>query len=195
MNKIEEKLESIEEVLQQLVHKITDLEKREIKFPEITLPDYTGWLKQIFVRVEALRKNPPAEVLKAMMQTLDQKIAGLPEQIPVRHHIETRSKGFLITGLLLILVSASSVGLFAHTWSVNRGLKENDLKYRMIRFQYPQAGLWADSIYQKDPKAARQITIELEREERALLKAEAEAKRREAAATEARMEADKLKER
>lgn len=192
MNKTEEQLDSIEETLQLLIRKFDELAGRQIKFPEIKVPDYTAYLQQIHLRLKVLERHNSADTVSRLIENLIREIDGIPREIPMRHHhhVETSSRGFVITALILIMSSALAIGLGAHLWWTNRSLKENDLKYRMIRFEHPKASEWADDTYRKDPKTARRATQELEKEERAILKAEAEARRELKEASEAR---DKLK--
>lgn len=195
MNKTEEQLDSIEETLQLLIRKFEELAGREIKFPEIKVPDYTAYLQQIHQRLKVLERHNSADTVSRLIENLIREIDAIPREIPMRHHhhIETRSRGFVVTALILIMCSSLAIGLGAHLWWINRGLKENDLKYRMIRFEHPKASEWADETYQRDPKAARRATRELEKGERAILKAEAEAKRKEAEAKRAAKKAKELK--
>ena len=190
MNKTEEQLDSIEETLQLLIRKFEELAGREIKFPEIKVPNYTAYLQQIHQRLKVLERHNSADTVSRLIETLIREIDAIPREIPMRHHhhVETRSRGFIIAALILIWSSILAIGLGAHLWWTNRSLKENDLKYRMIRFEHPKASEWADDTYRKDPKAARRATRELEKEERAILKAEAEARRKEVEAEEARKE-------
>lgn len=196
MNKTEEQLDSIEETLQLLIRKFEELAGREIKFPEIKVPDYTMYLQQIHERLKVLERHNSADTVSRLIETLIREIDAIPREIPMRHHhhVETRSRGFVITAMILIISSALAIGMGAHLWWTNRSLKENDLKYRMIRFEHPKASEWADDTYRKDPKAARRATRELEKEERAILRAEAEARRKAAAATQAEKELKQLKE-
>ncbi|QEC51967.1 hypothetical protein EDD80_11823 [Anseongella ginsenosidimutans] len=196
MNKTEEQLDSIEETLQLLIRKFEELAGRAIKFPEIKVPDYSAYLQQIHQRLKVLERHNSAETVSRLIENLIRKIDAIPREIPMRHHhhVETRSRGFVITALILIMSSAMAIGLGAHLWWTNRSLKENDLKYRMIRFEHPKASQWAEDIYRKDPKAARRATRELEKEELAILQAEAEARRKKEEATEAREKLKSLKD-
>lgn len=195
MNKTEEQLDSIEEALQLLIRKFEELVGREIKLPEIKVPDYTQYLHQIHQRLKALERHNSADTVSRLIENLIREIDAIPREIPMRHHhhVETCSRGFVITALILIMSSAMAIGLGAHLWWTNRSLKENDLKYRMIRFEHPKASEWADDTYRKDPKAARRTTRELEKEERAILRAEAQARRKEEEAAQAEKELQELK--
>lgn len=195
MNKTEEQLDSIEETLQLLIRKFEELAGREIKFPEIKVPDYTAYLEQIHERLNVLERHNSAKTVSRLIENLIREIDRIPREIPMKHHhhVETRSRGFVITALILVMSSAMAIGLGGHLWWVNRTLKENDLKYRMIRFEHPKVSEWADDTYRKDPKAARRATRDLEKKERAILKAEAEARRKEAEAAQAEKELQEMR--
>jgi hypothetical protein len=41
-------------------------------------------------------------------------------------------------------------------------MKENDIKFRMIRQSIPEAARWADTTYHRNPEAAERILKKLE---------------------------------
>jgi hypothetical protein len=47
----------------------------------------------------------------------------------------------------------------------NFGMKENDIKFRMIRQSTPEAARWADTTYHKNPEGAEKIVKKLKVEQ------------------------------
>jgi hypothetical protein len=75
----------------------------------------------------------------AQINSFQKTISELPKVLPVEHHhyFEDKSKGFLIGGMVLLLVSALTVGLSLGLYRENTRMKENDIKYRMILQSFP----------------------------------------------------------
>src|SRR6476469_8444349 len=72
MNDTLEKLEAIEEVLQQVIVTINGYEKKEFKLPEIRIPDYKKELCDISVQLHELKQNRDHLLIDKLSQQIQQ---------------------------------------------------------------------------------------------------------------------------
>lgn len=216
---IKERLDDTESVLAQQGKRIDELEKKEIKFPEIHIPDYSKEFEELKSRItEALKQPDKLEleevkihISKALKQPdsigsiaetirrlerLDGLVKQLPELvIPVRHHhhFEHKSKWWLTGGIVLLLITSIASGLCYSFYRENRMLHDNDVKFRMIRQRYPATVRWADSTFYRDPEDVEKVTEKLEAQDLAVAEAEAIARQKQQEAKEAKSAVNKLK--
>lgn len=177
-NNNEERLEELEEVVQTVITKMQELETRKIEVPDIHIPDYTGQLETIKNELVRVNHTYPVGKIQQQIAILEELIGGIPEIIQIRHHhhFQDKSKGFFIGAIILVLVSAISVGVTVSMWNDNRRMNENSVKFRMIRQQYANVAYWADTTYHHDPDAMKKLTERLETEQLATKQADASAK-------------------
>lgn len=173
MTKTEQQLDVIEEVLTELVKKISATEKNS-KNQKDHLGDRMG---NLITEVNMyLKEQPPTEVLVSQISNLHDSIKTFPQQSRVKHHhhFDLQSRGFIISAaILLIVVSAISVGIAVTNSRENNRLQSSDVRFRMIRQVNPEIVAWTDSIYYKNPELAEQETIKREAHEMILKDAEA----------------------
>ncbi|HEV7379668.1 MAG TPA: hypothetical protein VGN64_07735 [Dyadobacter sp.] len=192
MKKIEEQLDAIEEVLMQLARKMSAVEEHS-KSPTPNPDDGISMiLKDINMQ---LSKQLSGYTLTAQINGLHKSIEAISRQSQVKHHhhFDLRSKGFIISAAILLIVVAISVGLAVTNCNENRRLHAMDVKYRMIRQVYPQVAAWADSSYYQNPEFAEQETVKLEAQELVVKGAEVLVKRKRREAKEAENMLKKLK--
>lgn len=72
MNDTLEKLEAIEDVLQQVIVTINGYEKKELKIPEIKIPDYKKELDQISVQLHELKQKNDKSLIDKLSQQIQQ---------------------------------------------------------------------------------------------------------------------------
>ena len=116
------------------------------------------------------------------------------------HHVEDKTKAFLISAITLVLAAILSIGLSAGLWKENKRLNANSVKFRMIRQSFPTAAQSADTTYYANPEKVEQEKVEqeterLEVEQLAIAQAEAEAEQKKNNAEKAKKKADRLKDR
>ncbi|SDL86358.1 hypothetical protein [Pedobacter antarcticus] len=90
--------------------------------------------------------------------------------------IQDKTKGFIIGGLVLFTVSAVSTGICFNLWSDYVKMKDNDIKFRMVRQIAPNLAYQADTLYYPNPERMEKKTRQLEAQQLALAQAEAAAK-------------------
>lgn len=166
-----------EEIIDQLIIKVCELEKREFTVPDYT-PQFealqhsyeTGMLRhdkvveEFKVSLGQLKVNYPAEQIQNNLTEVKGILATIQKSLPIRHkhQFDFNTKGWIISGMILLIMAAICTGLSAHLWVENSNLKVVNIKYRMIRQVYPYTTNWADSVYTKSPADAETATTKLE---------------------------------
>ena len=114
-----EKLNTQEEVINQLIKDNKDLQERQFAmetkaslYPQVYIPDYNNELKQLGSQLAFLNENYAKERWLARLDQLDKRIQAIPKVIPVEHHhhFDPKSKRMLIVYFILILFVAVLTG-------------------------------------------------------------------------------------
>ncbi len=143
-----------EEIIDQLIIKVSELEKREFTVPDYTpqfealRQSYEGCMLRHDKEVEEfkavlgqLKVNYPAEQIKNNLTDVKSILATIQKSIPIKHkhQFDFNTKGWIISGMILLMLAAICTGLSAHLWVENTTLKAVSTKYRMIRQVYPKS--------------------------------------------------------
>ena len=168
---LEERLADTERVLALHGKRLEKLEEQR-KAPALPkavqeTPDYAAKFEELRALIKRHDLGMQALQIYAQIASFRDTITKLPKVLPVRHHhhFEDRSQGFVIGGIVCLLAAAISVGLCLSLYRENSRLRENDIKYRMIREAYPDAGRWVDSVYYLNPEEAEGRVRQLESKE------------------------------
>ncbi len=177
LNELTERMDGVDELMDSIVKKVTEIDKREIKITDYT-PQFEA-LKQIF-ETFLLKYNKESEALKTVVGQLNisypagqvqntlAESKGILEAIrkalplKVKHQFDFKTKGWIIAGMILLIVTAISTGLFGHLWAESNRLQAVDIKYRLLRQVDTSSTKWADSIYTNNPDEAEKIVIRME---------------------------------
>lgn len=172
MKKIEEQLDGIEEVLMQLVRKLSTAEEHNKN--QKVAPDASIGIMLNEINTQ-LKKQPSGQLLITQMNGLQKSIETISQQSQVKHHhhFDLQSRGFIISAAILLIVSAISVGIAVTNSGENNRLHAMDVRYRMIRQINPEIAAWTDSIYYQNPELAQQETEKREAHELVVKDAEA----------------------
>jgi hypothetical protein len=144
-SEIKEKLDTHDQVLDQIITQVEELGKRDY-------PDYkqsTADLKQTALDLKSYLSD-----VKALIDTL--------LAMKHKHTLDIKSKAVIVILSAWGLFTCLAVGLDISQHAENNTLKANSIKYRIIRQTYPIPADKADGIYMADPDAAEKNTIELE---------------------------------
>ncbi|WP_433896374.1 hypothetical protein [Sphingobacterium mizutaii] len=104
---------------------------------------------------------------RTLIRELPKKI-----QVGVEHRITGNPKPYIITGLVLLLISFFSLFANFQLWRSNSALQDGDIKIRMMRLFYPPVSLDIDSIYNSNPKELKLWVKQEEEWLLAIIKAE-----------------------
>ena len=191
MKRIEEQLESIEEVLSLVIRKnasIENLIQTATESQNKTLADTLIELKK------DLNQNS-SQHLKTHLSEIQQAVASVPKASEVRHHhhFDLRSKGFIISAAVLLLSTALSIAVAISIYKESNRLQESDLKFRITRQLSPALTARVDSIYYEDPDRAELETQKREAHEITVIEAEELLKQSQNETKQARELLNKLK--
>ena len=179
IEELTERMNGVDEIMDSLIKKITDLEKKEIKITdyslhfealqkifEVFLVRYNKECSDLNTAFGKLNIEYPAEQIQQNLAEVKIILTAIQKLLPlkVKHQFDFNTKGWIIAGMMLLLVTAISSGLCAHLWVENNRLEANDIKFRAIRQVYPIPAKWADNYYTTNPKSMADATEQLENE-------------------------------
>ena len=165
IQEIQEQLQDNQEITIKLDARVRELEERKVVVPEIKVPDYTMHFKEI---KEILGQKPQPLNQEVQTELINNLVARLAHKLPektktvIRHHFDSSAKSLFTGGIVLILTTAAAVGIAFTFWRENQRLHGAEVKFRMIKQQYPRTALWADTTYYKNPRLAQEVTERLE---------------------------------
>lgn len=208
---IQEQLQDNQELTIKLGERMTSAEKTLATVIEIK--DYSGQLNElkelINKNIEQDKTTPfkdeigrfqiATQNLVAIFQEIIKRqetlFSDFPKEMKInlQHRFEDKTKGFVIGGLILFTLTAILTGICLHLWSDSSRMRDNDVKFRMVRQMSPNVAYKADTLYQSNPKAMEKKTKQLEVQQLALAEAEAAAKQIAEEAVKAKNEAKRLK--
>ena len=197
-----------EEIIDNLVVQVNALEKREVKLPDYNerfsaiesliirlLPNHEELTEILKAEINRHNLAYPAQQIQSQIDQLRNELALIPKVIPVKnhHHLDVKTRPFIIAGTLLLIFVALSAGLNIYLWTANNRLEANDIKFRMTRQMYPREANEADAEYTRDPSAMEKLTVKYETEALERSKAADIAEQKEREAKEAKDKLNKLK--
>jgi len=208
---IQEQLQDNQELTIKLGERLTSAEESITKLIEVK--DYTGQLdelKKLVIKNAEQHKSAPIQqeisqqviATENLMLTIEASIKrqeiifkDFPQKVEIKllHRFEDKTKGFVIGGLVLFALSAVSTGICFYLWNDNGKMRDNDIKFRMVRQMSPTVANRADTLYYSDPEGMEKKTKQLEAQQLAVAEAEAAAVEVEKEATQAKKEAKRLK--
>lgn len=178
------------EIQNDLIKKVEELEKKEIKFP-----DYTPQFEEVKAAISQLNTQYPVEKFQSQLDEFGVKIDLIPKAIPVKHILDVETKKVLKLFVILIMLVIVSVGITVHLLFRNHELQAGADKFHMIRQSAPAIALWADSTYLADPHEAIRKADSLEAMAADLAAAQLEATEKKQASDLAKQKVDELQER
>ncbi len=131
--------------------------------------------------------------LKELFESQKKQLKEWPEQLKVVHRFEDKTKWRFIGGAILFLFSSVLIGVSLYLLSENGRMKDNDVKFRMVRQGFPATAYRIDTLYNSNPDFMEKQTKQLEAQQTAIAEAEAATKQISEEAKEAKRKANKLK--
>jgi hypothetical protein len=119
---------------------------------------------ELIAAIGKLDINDPAEKLKQVLTDVKPILAEIKKLLPVKvsHYFDPKTKGWIIAGMILLIVTAISTGLCGHLWVENNRLQAVDIKYRLLQQIDTVGTKWADSLYNNDADKAMKTFGRLE---------------------------------
>jgi hypothetical protein len=177
-----------DEIQNDLIKKVEELERREIKFP-----DYTPQFEELKLAIGQQNTQYPAEMFQSQLDEFGVKIDLIPKSIPVKHILDIETKRVLKVFVILILIVIVSVGIAVHLLFRNHELQAGADKFHMIRQRSPGVALWADTTYLADANEAIRKADSLEAKAADLSAAQREAMEKKQASDLAKRKVDELR--
>lgn len=210
---IQEQLQDNQELTIKLGERLISAEETITKLMEVK--DYTGQLdelKKLVIKNAEQDKTAPIPqemsqqiiatenlmlTIKASIKRQETIFKDFPKKIEVKllHRFEDKTKGFIICGLTLFTISAALTGICLHLWSDNGKMRDNDVKFRMVRQMAPSVAHRTDTLYNSDPEGMEKKTKQLEAQQLALAEAEAADKQITEEGIKTKKKIEKLKKR
>ena len=160
---LEKTLKDQQDIMVSMDERVQQLEKKQSE-----TKDYSAELADIGKKLDSKITEETLVGLKAsilkhigatgnlVMAVDEQKkqISELPQRIKVnvQHRITGKQRPYIITGIVLMLVSLLSLFASFQLWRSNSALHDNNIKFRAVRLFYPSVSLDIDSIYYNNPK-------------------------------------------
>jgi hypothetical protein len=159
LNELTERMDGVDELMNSVVKKITEIDKREIK-----ITDYTPHFEALKVAIGQLNINYPTQQIQNTLAESKGILEAIRKILPVKvkHQFDFKTKGWIIAGMILLIVTAISTGVCGHLWTENNRLQAVDIKYRLLRQVDTSSTKWADSIYTSNPDEAEKTVIKME---------------------------------
>ena len=167
-----------DEILDRMVIQVEGLSKQVAN-----LPDYTGQFESLsknFDQFLLQYQNDHRELknnigqfnsgnnsYKQIQTTLVETksvLEDIKKMLPLKliNTFDHKSKGFIISGVVLLILVALSTGFSCHFWKENNKLEAVDIKYRLAKQVGATVTHWVDSIYLHNQEEAKRILAKME---------------------------------
>ena len=147
-----EKLEHIENLLTVLIDGFKRVEDKRVEFPEQV--NYSPAFKKLGERFDQLSNQAgKADKLIAAIEDQRNTVKNLIDDLPrkirtqVEHRFSDRTRPYIIVFAIALFIAAISIVGCIFLFVNNSDLKENDIKFRMVRLRKPSWAKQVDADY------------------------------------------------
>lgn len=160
MERSEEKLESLEQVIEALVGQFKELEEPLRAFLKVKAPNYDVALEKIYSVLDTSNKSTEIRELTAAVKSLSQKVDTVPNPIRVqtKNSYDIKSKFFFWGAVVVFLSVAISVGLAVFFGVRNSELSGEANRFKVVRAYYLDVANAIDSAYLKNRDTLMHLT-------------------------------------
>ena len=162
MESTSEKLEHIENLLVVLIDGFKRIEDKKIEIPEQV--NYRPAFKKLGEQFDQLSSQAgKADKLTAAIEAQKNIVKNLIDDLPrkirtqVEHRFSDRTRPYIIMFVIAIFVAALSVVGCISLLFRNSDLKENDIKFRMVRLRKPSWAKQVDVDYFKNSDSLERL--------------------------------------
>jgi len=157
-----EKLEHVENILTVLIEVVERIEKKEIEIPKQV--DYLPAFKELGEQISQLsgevsKTDQLISAIEAQRITAKYLIDGIPKRIKtdVVHRFSDRTRPYIIVFAIALFIAAISIVGCIFLIVRNSDLKENDIKFRMVRLRKPSWVKQVDKDYFKNSDSLERL--------------------------------------
>jgi hypothetical protein len=114
--------------------------------------------------ISQLNVSYPAEQIQNKIAEVKSILEAIRKSLPVKvkHQFDFKTKGWIIAGMILLIVTAITTWLSGHLWAENNRLHAVNIKYRLVRQVDSVGTKWADSVYISNIYDAGKTVVKLE---------------------------------
>ncbi|MGY3053101.1 hypothetical protein ACVWYG_001298 [Pedobacter sp. UYEF25] len=149
MEKTEEKLEHIEELLELFITRSKTQQEQLDFIVARPIPNYEKLLSKIIEVLDQQENVKSLETITKQLQQLIENATSVPEIIPVRHHhnFDLRSRPYFIGAAIVFITMALSFGGLLFLGFNRQEITTEAEKFRVVRGSDPLMALVIDSLY------------------------------------------------
>ena len=155
-----------EEIIEQLVKKVNELDKRKAEIPDYAkefeslkkwiqeqMPDCSKPIKELEKMVMLNNLDYPTQQIRKQLDEVKAIVRTIPKNIPVKymHHFGSWSKSFIIGVVVCFVVTAISVGTALHLNHQNDRLNREAFNFWLVRALYPKVAKKIEAKLSQDP--------------------------------------------
>jgi hypothetical protein len=166
-----------DEIIDRMAIQLGELDKRLANLPDYTqqletlskgfdrfLQQYHGDQQEIITIIRQPNADDPQKQVQTMLTETRAILESIKKLLPLKliNTFDLKTKGWIISGAILLIVVALSTGLSGYLWKENSRLDDIDIKYRLAKQVGPTVTNWVDSIYLNNPEQAKKILAKME---------------------------------
>ena len=162
METTSEKLEHIENLLAVLIDGFKRIEDKKVEIP--MQEDYRPAFKKLGEQFDQLsnqagKADGLIAAIDAQKNTVKDLLYGLPKKfrIQIEHRFSDRTRPYIIVFVVAVFVAALSLFGYISLLFTNSDLRENDIKFRMVRLRKPSWAKQVDDDYFKNSDGFKKL--------------------------------------
>lgn len=154
MDKLEEKIESLEQVIEALIGRFRNVEIVVGSLAEQEPKDYSQALASITKLLTSSQEKASLEAFKSSLDQLHERMRSHSNKSETRHyhHLDLKSRSRLWWFLAVFVIVSASLGTSVSLLTRNHRLFTDAEKYRVVRAFYPLQTKEVDRAYGRNRK-------------------------------------------
>ena len=166
-----------DEILDRMAIQLGELDKRLANLPDDTqqletlskgfdrfLQQYHGDQQEIKTILRQPNTDEPQKQVQTMLTETRAILENIKKMLPLKfiNTFDLKTKGWIISGTILLIVVALNTGLSGYLWKENSRLEDVDIMYRLAKQVGPRVPDWVDSTYLNNPEQAKKMLAKME---------------------------------
>ena len=166
-----------DEILDRMAIQLGELDKRLANLPDDTqqletlskgfdrfLQQYHGDQQEIKTILRQPNTDEPQKQVQTMLTETRAILENIKKMLPLKfiNTFDLKTKGWIISGTILLIVVALNTGLSGYLWKENSRLEDVDIMYRLAKQVGPTVTDWEDSTYLNNIEQEKKILAKME---------------------------------